>query len=433
MDSIDRSGGHQATTTARHVVVEGLTVAAERFPELGPSRLSCGQLSDRDAALARAIHRTCLKRWLTIEYLLDGLLRQPARELEPVVRALLLVGGAQLLFFDRMPARAIVHESVELVRAVGRPKAAGLVNAVLRRLAELVNHPVFDQPWTPAADRVPLEEGFLMLTRPILPDPRGLAKHLSVATSNPRYLLERWVNLFGPEQSVLLATHGIKHAPTIVATERGFRMWEGSHQQLKAFLVENLHHRVQDPASARPVEATRSLRPKMVVDFCAGLGTKTRQLASLHAQARVFATDGDDRRRAILHHECRRWPSITVVEPGDLPGAVDLMVLDVPCTNTAVLARRPEARYRFNRRSLSALVALQRRIIDEAIPHVGPGAHVLYSTCSLDSEENRGQVDWLTESHGGCVLSDQLTLPTGSGAKYHDGGYFALVAMPGGR
>jgi len=108
-------------------------------------------------------------------------------------------------------------------------------------------------------------------------------------------------------------------------------------------------------------------------------------------------------------------------------GRADLLILDVPCSNTGVLARRPEARYRYGRKSLKSLIGLQRRIGREAMPLLRPGGYLIYTTCSLDPEENATQAKWLSETLGLRLVSEKTTLPGGCGPSYHDGGYHACL------
>jgi 16S rRNA (cytosine967-C5)-methyltransferase len=186
---------------------------------------------------------------------------------------------------------------------------------------------------------------------------------------------------------------------------------------------------VQDPTSAAPVAATADLSPppKLIIDFCAGRGTKSRQLAHLHPQAKVIATDPDPERFESL----KQVPGIEAVPPKDVAtyaGRADLLVLDVPCSNTGVLARRLEARYRYHAGSLASLTALQREIAELAAPLLAPGGAVLYSTCSIEPEENQQQAEALAGRLNRSIRKVESTLPGGSEASYHDGGFFALMA-----
>jgi len=270
-----------------------------------------------------------------------------------------------------------------------------------------------------------------------------------VATSHPRLLIERWLHRYGREQTIAICRHGVATPPVIVATEPsaaggadvgltnphvadGFRVWTGTRDQLVAWLGEHAARRVQDPASAQPIQATARLDPAWCVDYCAGRGTKTRQAAWLHPHAQLVATDVAADRVADLKFAFEGHPRVCVVATAGVAGAcpregVDLLVLDVPCTNTATLGRRPEARYRFSDRTLASLVGLQRRIIDAAIGLLRPGGHLLYSTCSLEEQENQHQARWMVRQHAMAVVRESQVLPAGVGVAYHDGSYHALL------
>jgi len=182
------------------------------------------------------------------------------------------------------------------------------------------------------------------------------------------------------------------------------------------------------------VQATSQLQPTCIIDVCAGKGTKTKQSAHLHPQARVITSDIDRTRFAALQLACATLEQITVIEFDQLPtfaGRADLLILDVPCSNTGVLARRPEAKYRFNPASLTDLVHLQQQIITSALPLLAERGCILYSTCSIEPAENEQQSHWISEQFGFHLLNDALTLPTGqpgdSATHYRDGGYYALL------
>lgn len=446
------SSSDPATTSpsARRLVAKTLKAAAERFPDLDPQTLDTSRLTPRDAALALAVHRTVLQRWLTLRHLLAHFVRQPFDELEPAMQAVLLSAGAQLLFMDRMPARAVVNESVNLAKRMVRFGAASMANAVLRRLAEQVQATVRQTPWQPAADRLPLEDGYVQLASPLLPDPADTFNYWSAATSHPAQLIQQWQNEHGSETAQRLCLAGLRLPPALVAVETGFNdppvdswqwhersgfvVWKGGHAELVDFLACHPDRRVQDPAAALAVAATAALPLKLIVDYCAGLGTKTRQLAALHPTARIVATDADPDRLNALKRAFADDDRVVVTRPQKVADAFpghrpDLLLLDVPCSNTAVLARRPEARYRFGSRSQESLLELQRQIIRSSLPLVAPGAHVLYSTCSVMEQENQQQAAWLARQAPARLVSEHLEFPSGTGPHYHDGGYFALLSL----
>ena len=356
-----------------------------------------------------------------------------------------------------------------------------MVNAVLRRLAEQVGPPVLDKPWKADASRLPLEIGYMPLQSPLLPPLQPIEHHLAIATSHPRPLVERWIAQFGAEQTTQLCLHGIRTPPIIVAVETGFDpvayleshkpepapaapepddeesdadsripkpdltpkftahetvgfiVWQSSHAALVEFLKGHVSRRVQDPSSSIAVRSTESISPKVILDFCAGRGTKTRQLALLHPNARIIATDIDPYRVEGLKSAMAAYPNVTPVAMDELadvlpPFSADLILLDVPCSNTGVLARRPEARYRFGPESMQSLSDLQRGIITQAAAYLSPTGHILYSTCSLDESENQAQARWIQSQTPARIIAESLTFPAGHGVTHRDGSYHALIA-----
>ncbi len=434
---------------ARAAAAVSLSNAAKRFPDLPAVSLEVTGLPPRDAALAIAIHRTTLQRWITLEFLLDRVLDKPLHTMEPPMQGVLLTGATQLIFMQRLPAHAVVDEQVNLARHLVRAGASGMVNAVLRKVADMVKAVDLQTPWKPARDRLPLDGGCVVLNEPLLPPTDFTARHLAVATSHPRALINRWAQPHGKQRVIDFCRHGTETPPVIVTVEQGFDaditelyqphetpgflVWRGDQPALRDFLDQHPDRRVQDPASAVPVRSTEGMTVSRALDFCAGRGTKTRQLAALHPHATIAATDIDGERRAALSRSTKTLKNVIVVGPESRPNEkIDLLLLDVPCSNTAVLARRPEARYRFDTKSFNSLIALQRDIMRQTIDWVAPGGVILYSTCSLEHEENRGQVDWLSHLIRGRVEHDHQEWPSGRGATYQDGGYHALIRMPGG-
>lgn len=437
--------------TARGLAAAAIAHAAAQFPFIEPTTINVDRLAPRDAALAVAIQRTVLQRWLTLEYLLDLHLRQPLAAMQPEMAGVLLSGAAQLVFFERLPAHAVVDESVKLAHEMVRPQAAGMVNAVLRRVSESVAD-TSRHPWIPAVDALPVDAGQVRLKYP-LPPLSSLVDYLAVATSHPRALVESWLMQFGETKTVKLTAHGVATPPVVVVLEpefdftvaqelviphamAGFGVWIGTVRQLSTFVKSHPCHRVQDPASTQAVASTAGIEPRLILDLCAGRGTKTRQLAVLHPSSRVLATDIDPSRFQTLREAAGDYPNVTVVQPSSIEGeaqragGADLVLLDVPCSNTAVLARRPEARYRYSPESLASLRRTQRRILEQSRPMLRAGAHVLYSTCSLDHGENQEQAQWFSKRFGATMVCESLTLPSGHGSSYQDGSYYALLRMP---
>lgn len=447
---------------ARDLVTARVAARAKRFPHFDLSPLDTNTLDRRDAALAHAIDQAVARRWLTLVTVLQSQLSRPWDHLQPQVQAALLTGAAQLLLLDRLPDHAVIHEAVQWTKTNVAAKASGLVNAVLRRVGILRDRIVDDHGETRfltprPPEELPLHDGRAWrLKEPIFAD--DPLCRLGQQTSHPPELLARWVQCFGQEHTGQLAAHSLIHPPILVAglpdeaeksarvdaaarswtlhphEEQGFAVFDGDRTALEELLRNYSNARVQDPSSARAVRSTAHLAPNLIVEVCAGRGTKTRQLAELHPQARIVATDIKPPKLAALQEIFKGHAQVRVVKHGQLlefAGHAELVVVDVPCSNTAVLARRVEAKYRFSRRSLAQLVKLQRQIIADSIRLLTGTGQLLYSTCSLEPQENEQQVDWIARWHRLRVRGQEQRLPRSlpgdPPSRYADGSYFALL------
>lgn len=416
--------------------------------------------------MARAIYDCVLRRWLTLEALLGPRLTRPIETIEPRVRAALLAGAAQVLFFDRVPAHAAIHETVEWAKRRVRPGAGGMVNAVLRRTSELVvgiDDPSedgaawsgLDGPDSIPRDRLPLADGrTAVLSGEVLPEAPGA--RAAAATSHPEWLLERWAMTYGWAAALQIGMHGLVVPPVILNTEfcrepdglgncrphdvDGHMVFEGDHETLGSMLSSRSDVWVQDPASAEALRRVRSLSPSVVIDVCAGNGTKTHQLTNLFPHAEIVACDPDHRRSQRLRRAFEGHPRVRVIEFGSLYetelGRADLVLLDVPCSNTGVLARRLEARYRVGRKLLKRLADEQRQIIADSIRLLRPGGSILYSTCSLEPEENSAHSTWAAKWHRLSAGEPAAILPNGAPGEdptgYRDGSWSVLLSGGGG-
>lgn len=448
------SGGRRED--ARAVAMERVAALASRFPDLGLPEQEAGH--DRGEAaippLARAIEHEIRRRWLTLAAVCERSLdRGSWSRLEPRLKSVLLVGAAQLLLFDGEPDHAVVDAAVSWATKRIRRGAGGLANAVLRRLADSreARLPAED-PLAMRFERhghvLPLRDGsaWRLRAEAFAAEP---VERLAEQTSHGRELLLHWINAHGFKVARDLAAHGLLSPPTILAGREtsfpddprlepheatGFRVFAGDPASLARFLESHPRLRVQDPGSAAPIEATAGLRPRRILDLCAGRGTKTRQLAAIHREASIIAVEPNESRRRDLERMAAEEPRVEVIGHDRLPAlaaSIDLVVLDVPCSNTAVLPRRPEARYRFTRRRLESLLETQREIAMAAEPLLTPSAAVLYATCSLEPAENERQAAWIADRFSMEIRTAAVRLPRGlpgeSPARYADGGFHAWL------
>ncbi len=444
--------GPGRAVSARRAACERLIRQARLFPEFELHPLDTAGLDARDGALAHAIYDAGIRRWLTLEAVLDHSLRTPLHLVEPALQGVLLAGAAQLLFLERIPDHAAIDESVELAKELVRPGAAGIVNAVLRATARL--RLGVRERATGGRDDLPLSDGrSLGLTAAVLPEEEIL--RTAVATSHPAWLVQRWAARGSLKQAQELAAHSLVSAPVILNTAHatggaptaaaaheipGHHVFTGDRAELLGLLESRRDVWVQDPGSSRAVTHVKGIaweaQPATIVDLCAGMGTKTRQLSAFFPSSRIIATDVDGARRRTLEQVFAGCANVGVVPfngvRGRCPEGADLMLLDVPCSNTGVLARRPEAKYRCHEEQFRHVVDLQRRIVTEAIPLLAPNGRVVYSTCSIDRDENEDQSRWIAATFGMRLIAEWSEeargLPGGPATAYSDGSYAAVLA-----
>jgi 16S rRNA (cytosine967-C5)-methyltransferase len=330
-------------------------------------------------------------RW---QILLDDqlkLLTKTRKKLDPEVAIALRVGAFQLRFLDRIPAHAAIDESVELTKQSGHRFASGLVNAVLRKLA--------------AAG--PAE---------ILPE--ETADELALAQAHPAWLVERWTRFYGLEAAKSICRHGqaqpvriarlVNPAVEAELIEAGLGL-ESANILAAARLVisgditasvayREGRLRLQDEGSqliAELAACSTDLDQKVrsIGDTCAAPGGKTLILAERNPEAHILACESSPRRLAELRErlstyadrvECRLADATALAEES----AFDLVLADVPCSGTGTLGRNPEIRHRLRLEDLARHAERQRAILSTALRAARPGGRVVYSTCSLEPEEN---------------------------------------------
>jgi 16S rRNA (cytosine967-C5)-methyltransferase len=454
------AGETVATKTSRDprdLVITRIARELNRRPDFSLSALNIDHLDERDLRLAQALYIECLRHLITLEFLVDSRLDRNLADLQVELQAALIVGACQIFFFDALPDHAVVNETVNWARTNVRDKAGGLVNAVLHRLidqrGELIEHTPASLDDAKIAHAIPRADGrFVELKSSEFPDAPFARR--SVQTSHPVDLISRWSKRVGSREALdRLLLHNLAHPPTVIAglteaptayesslravhDESGLFVWTGTHDTLAGFLAQHPSARVQDAASYAIVHSTADfdLSGANILDLCAGSGTKTMHLRQLHPSAAIVASDPDARRFAMLQARFDGDAGVEIVEASSLvmcSERFDLILVDVPCSNTGVLARRIEAKYRCDREHLNSLTELQRQILIDAVRMRAPGGAILYATCSLEPQENQEQMAWLRKWHSLHVTFERMILPAGlpggDPAHYRDGSYHAMV------
>lgn len=339
-----------------------------------------------------------------LDHIVARHLSRPPGALDPEVRIALRLGAYQILEMDGVPAYAAVSESVALVKGTSSRAAAGLVNAVLRRIDR---------------DRAP-ESSF--------PDPEtDLEGYLTTWGSHPGWLVRRWTGHFGPlatralveannrEPEICLRPVGVTvEAAEVVLAGLGFcdgaddapgetgrakahrRSWirlrRGTDPGAALAAVPGV---IQDPAASLVVDYAAVPRGALVADLCAAPGGKA---LALSARARgVVAGDRSPGRLARVVEGASRIgaPVWAVACDARLPPLrdADVVLLDVPCSGTGTIRRHPDGRWRLAESDIGKLANVQRSLLEGAASMVPRGGLLVYATCALEPEENLGQVE----------------------------------------
>ena len=369
---------------------------------LHSERLSNLTVSDR--GLATELVMGVLRWQSLLDYRLSNASSPPLNRLDPEVLVALRLGIYQLQFLSRIPARAAIFESVEMVKAARKRSAAGFVNAVLRKTATRDGATPFNQIANCAN-----------------------AEQLALISAHPEWLVARWVDHYG-----LAIAHEIcRHNQTVPATavhvadaqvleemtREGIglssgrlladakRISEGDVTKTKAF--REGHLAIQDEASQ--LVALLTGEGTRILDCCAAPGGKTALVAGKIPEATIVASDLHPHRARVLQTLIHQ-PNVRIIvaDARRLPFVAnfDRILADVPCSGTGTLARNPEIKWRLKLTDLADLHSRQVAILSSALGHLAPGGRLVYSTCSLEREENEEVVDAVLGAQPGLTLAD---------------------------
>ena len=310
-------------------------------------------LSPEDRNLTTALVMGVLRWQIALDGRVRSLLQRPEQRLAEPVAIALRMGAFQLLHLERIPAHAALSESVELCRAAGEPHAAGMVNAVLRKVA--------------AAQRPGIR---------VYESTAAFAERLG----HPQWMAERWVAEYGRDVALKICEADQKEP-----AEGG--MFSDSGGDLPR--MDDGSRLVAELAAAAMPGANR------VWDCCAAPGGKTLILARRLGTAEVVASDVSVKRLAQTEARLRRYAyaervQFVVADATDakgVEGAFDLILCDVPCSGTGTLAGNPEIRHRLRVEELTRQAERQTTILKKALKRLAPGGRLVYSTCSLEPEE----------------------------------------------
>lgn len=339
-------------------------------------------LGAQDRALATTLALGTLRWQMKLDARVRPLLTRPTAKLAPVVETALRLGAFQLLYLNRIPAHAAIGESVELTKQAGETYAAGMVNAVLRKLARL---------------------------------PRACEQGGENAEefAHPRWMVERWARFYGRETAFAICAYDQRPAPICLRLahpdaeqslgEEGVELAAGeflapARSVIRGDVIRSEAFRrgwirIQDEGSQLVAELAG--HGTNILDTCAAPGGKTAILAERNPEASITALDVSRRRLDAMQRNFSGERIRFAVEDSakaKFHPDYDLILCDVPCTGTGTIGRNPEIRFRVNESEIARQHERQVRILTRALDGVAPGGRLLYSTCSLEPEENEAVV-----------------------------------------
>ena len=361
---------------------------------------SAGAIEPREAALTTALSYGTVRWQQELDRAIEAHSARPLQDMDGPVRAVLRLGAFELLHHKTVPARAVVHQAVELCKELRAPNAAGFVNAILRRLSEVR-----------AAPALPSQAA----------DPIG---RIAALSSHPRWLVERWARALGLEEAEALCCANQIQARATVRRNRTRATLEDAREALRADGLESEPGRyspdalvlqegappaldleghaqglfqAQDEAAQLVALYTAPSAGARVLDACAAPGGKACHLAELVGpEGRVVAVDLHARKAKIIAEAAQRLghtnlearaADATLPLPGEAPESFDVVLLDAPCSGLGTLRRHPELKLRRTPEDIDRLAALQQRLLEAVHTLVKEGGLLVFALCTFTPEE----------------------------------------------
>jgi 16S rRNA (cytosine967-C5)-methyltransferase len=376
-------------------------------------------LPERDRAFVTALVQGVLRHREELDEQIALCSSQPINKMVPPVRNLLRVALFQLRYMEDIPARAVVNSACDLGKVVGHKGIPGFINGVLRGYLRKTGEP------RESGDQDTNKES-----------PQDEEQSLSKRYSLPAWLIRRWLAARGKEETMALLTWSQSIPPLTVRTctsgvtvealeklmtDQGIKVRRGALVPDCLIIEDRGRHKgpvdklpgykeglfiVQDEQAAFASQAVAPLPGDTVVDLCAAPGGKAIHLAELMGgKGRVIAVDVHEKRLNLLK-ETRQRVGLTNVETVAADGTtfepgtrVDRILIDAPCTGTGVINRRADLRFQKDEPDIGALIDLQRKLLDHAAAILRDGGILVYSTCSLEQEENEDNMRWFLAAH----------------------------------
>ena len=432
--------GKPATTDTREIIVE-ILLDLEKGQDFSHKLIKAvldkyDYLDPRDKAFIKRVTEGTIERQLELDYYLNRFSSVPVRKMKPLIRCLLRMSTYQILYMDAVPDSAVCNEACKLAAKRGFRTLKGFVNAVLRNISR-------------SKDKMPL------------PDPTDPVKYFSVKYSMPEWIVKLWLPVYGTEGTETLLMGLLKIHPVslrfcleLSETDRedlkkkieatGVHL--SAHKELPyVYLAENLENvselpgfaegkfTVQDASSALAVKAAKIKPGDFVMDLCAAPGGKTILAAEYTKETgHVLSRDVSEYKTALILENLERMHRTNVkvevhdatVYDAEREASADVVLMDVPCSGLGVMGKKRDIKYHVTPEGLKSIHELQRQIVEAGWRYVKPGGVLLYSTCTINREENQNMAAWITEKFPFVLEEERQLLP---GTDETDGFYFARL------
>jgi len=459
--------------SARDIAIDVLNRCDPKRDYVGPILNKLLSQTDQKQRATDLVLGTIRNR-SAIDTVITAFTGRPIERITDKLLNIIRIATYELIYSPTTGQHAIVNEAVENAKILLGKKQVGFVNAVLRQITRHITNrqiglsktnPKRTLPQTPATG--------CEFDTDFLPDPESSpADYLSTVFSLPKWLVTDWLGEFGAEltrqiclasnrrPSVYLRPNSLKTTKKDLAkkfqrADIGFqivdvqcsmpdtrRVSRIESQESCMIKIESPRAVTQLPGFAEGLftvqditasQAVRILKPKShwtILDLCAAPGTKTTQLAEATGDsAKIIATDIDSERLKKVKENNTRLGinSVDIVPYEELPDSkFDCVLLDVPCSNTGVLARRVEVRYRIKPQAIKELAKTQSELLDTAATMLKPHGIICYSTCSIQKAENNELIKNFLSNNNFELEFEKLTLPSAQPFD-HDGGYMAII------
>lgn len=367
-------------------------------------------LEKQERAFLTRLAEGTIERKIELDYVIDQFSKTPVRKQKPVIRNILRMGVYQLRHMDSVPDSAVCNEAVKLAKKRGFSQLSGFVNGVLRNIARGREQIVWPD------------------------EKRDLLANWEVTYSMPRWILEQWEHSYGRERTKRILDAFEEQNPLTVrtnlnqiSTEELMTKLEGEGVTVKrnmrlpyalelsgfdylngleSFLAGDFY--IQDLSSMMVAHTADPKPGDYIIDVCAAPGGKSTHLAEmLRGTGMVEARDLTDYKVGLLEENIARhglsnmkavrWDARVLDE--ESVEKADILVCDLPCSGLGVMGKKTDIRYRMTPEKQGELVQLQREILQTVCSYVKPGGTLVYSTCTIHTDENEGNVEWFLQEH----------------------------------